>query len=267
MASLLFRLSSPPSLHSNPSTFLPVTSQPKPYPPIILSIARKRRPFFSIVALSSSSAAAPAVPSEGPLETSLQPRKRLIAQNIPWSSTAVDIANLFQKYGTVLDVELSMYNRERNRGLAFIIMASEEEALAALNSLNTYNLDGRVIKVEFARSLKKIPTETTPIEKHTVFAGNLAWRVRSKDLRELFAPSYNVISAEVIFHSKPRRPAGYGFVSFASKEEAEAAVASFNAKKLMGRRINLVLRDSPDEKQIEQQELDEENNASLELSN
>ena len=108
MASLLFRLSSPPSLHSNPSTFLLVTSQPKPYPPISLSIARKQRPFFSIVALSSSSVAAPAVPSEGPLETSLQPRKRLIAQNIPWTSTAEDIANLFQKYGTVLDVEVPL---------------------------------------------------------------------------------------------------------------------------------------------------------------
>lgn len=147
-----------------------------------------------------------------------------------------------------------------------------------------------MIKVEFSRSLKKIPTENTPVEKHTVFVGNLAWRVRSKDLRELFEPSYNVISAEVIFHSKPRRPAGYGFVAFASKEEAEAAVASFNAKvffvfnrntvflllliievlflqKLMGRQINLVLRDSPEENQIEQQKLVEENNVSLELSN
>ncbi|XP_039145102.1 29 kDa ribonucleoprotein B, chloroplastic [Dioscorea cayenensis subsp. rotundata] len=267
MAFPLFNLSCPPCLQPKPSPFLPLTSQPKPYLPILLSIARKHRPFFSIVALSSSSAAAPGVASEGTLETSLQPRKRLIAQNIPWTSTVEDIANLFQKYGTVVNVELSMYNRERNRGLAFITMASEEEAITALNSLNTYNLDGRVIKVEFSRSLKKIPTENTPVEKHTVFVGNLAWRVRSKDLRELFEPSYNVISAEVIFHSKPRRPAGYGFVAFASKEEAEAAVASFNAKKLMGRQINLVLRDSPEENQIEQQKLVEENNVSLELSN
>lgn len=37
-----------------------------------------------------------------------------------------------------LVLQLSMYNRERNRGLAFITMASEEEAITALNSLNTY---------------------------------------------------------------------------------------------------------------------------------
>lgn len=31
-----------------------------------------------------------------------------------------------------------MYNKTRNRGLAFVEMASEEEALAALNSLESY---------------------------------------------------------------------------------------------------------------------------------
>lgn len=33
-------------------------------------------------------------------------RTRLIAQNVPWSSTADDIRALFQNHGTVLDVEV-----------------------------------------------------------------------------------------------------------------------------------------------------------------
>ncbi|KAJ0984645.1 hypothetical protein J5N97_003001 [Dioscorea zingiberensis] len=231
MAFVFLKFSPSLSLHHNPSPFFPLTSPPKPYPPISLFIARKQQSFSSNVVLCTSSTAAPAVPSEGDLESSPQPRKRLIAQNIPWTCTAEDITNLFQKYGSVVDVELSMYSSDRNRGLAFITMASEEDALAALNGLNSYDLDGRVIKVEFARSLKKNPSlETTTIEKHTVFVGNLAWRVRSRDLREFFAPNHNVISAEVIFHSNPRRSAGYGFVSFASKKEAADAVASLNTK-------------------------------------
>lgn len=34
--------------------------------------------------------------------------------------------------------KLSMYNKTRNRGLAFVSMSSPEEALAALNNLESY---------------------------------------------------------------------------------------------------------------------------------
>lgn len=91
--------------------------------------------------------------------------------------------------------------------------------------------DGRVIQVEFSRSVKKTPAmEARPTPKHNVFVGNLTWRVRSRDLRELFKDSGNVLSAEVIFQANPRRSAGYGFVSFSSKEEAEAAITTLNGQ-------------------------------------
>ncbi|XP_017695858.2 28 kDa ribonucleoprotein, chloroplastic isoform X2 [Phoenix dactylifera] len=200
-----------------------------------------QRPFSFIATLSTSSATATAAAEES-AEISREARKRLIAQNIPWTCTAEDIRNIFEKHGTVTDVELSMYNSTRNRGLAFVTMASEEEALAALNNLNSYDLDGRVIKVEFARSLKKDSSVAmVPVSKYNVFVGNLAWR------------------------SNPRRSAGYGFVSFASKEEAEAAIATFNGKKLMGRPINLafgkIQTDSAEAKLSTNEQLDEASSA------
>lgn len=38
----------------------------------------------------------------------------------------------------ILDEQLSMHNKTKNRGLAFITMGSPEEALAALNNLEAY---------------------------------------------------------------------------------------------------------------------------------
>ncbi|CAL9087654.1 unnamed protein product [Musa acuminata var. zebrina] len=244
MALPLLRLSSSHNPHlspSSPSFFsLPspsrVTCSPRRASGVLLLLLRREISAFA--ALSSS---APAAPVET-AESSGEARTRLIAQNVPWTCTADDIRNLFSKHGTVVDVELSMYNSSKNRGLAFVTMASEEEALAALSHLKSYDLDGRVIKVEFARSVKKAPVVAAgPVPKYNVFVGNLTWRVRSRDLRELFSGSGNILSAEVIFQSNPRRSAGYGFVSFASKEEAEAAITTLNGNKLMGRRIRLVL--------------------------
>lgn len=129
-------------------------------------------------------------------------------------------------------------------------MGSEEEALSALKNLNLSTLNDRTIKVDFAKPKKKQPAvPSAPVEKNVVFVGNLTWRVRSRHLRELFASTPGVQSVEVIFHTTtPRRSAGYGFVSFSSKEEAEAAISTFNGKELMGRSINVMFKEDTPKK-------------------
>ncbi|KAI3879240.1 hypothetical protein MKW98_028807 [Papaver atlanticum] len=73
---------------------------------------------------------------ETPTEES-GPKTRLLAQNVPWTCTNQDIKVLLKKYGTVLDVEflkLSMRSKTKNRGLAFVTMGSEEEAVADMTN-------------------------------------------------------------------------------------------------------------------------------------
>uniref|UniRef100_A0ACD5ZU88 Uncharacterized protein n=2 Tax=Avena sativa TaxID=4498 RepID=A0ACD5ZU88_AVESA len=206
------------------------------------------RAAFAVCASSASVAPAPApaeTEAEAEDEQPTGPKTRLIAMNIPWDFTPDDMRALFEKQGTVVDVELSMYSSKKNRGLAFITMGSEEEALSALNNLNLSTLNDRTIKVDFAKPKKKQPSvPSAPVEKNVVFVGNLMWRVRSRHLRELFASTPGVQSVEVIFHTTtPRRSAGYAFVSFSSKEEAEAAIATFNGQELMGRSINVMFKE------------------------
>ncbi|XP_008219352.1 PREDICTED: 28 kDa ribonucleoprotein, chloroplastic [Prunus mume] len=168
---------------------------------------------------------------------------RLLAQNVPWTCTPEDIRTLFEKYGTVVDVELAMYNKTRNRGLAFVTMGSPEEALAALNNLESSEMEGRIIKMAYAKPKKtKIPPPSSQPKPVTfnLYVENLPYEARSKDLKELFnSEDCSVVTAEVVFQGNPRRSAGYGFVGFKSKKEAEAALSAFHGKLLMGRRIRV----------------------------
>ncbi|GFY85875.1 RNA-binding (RRM/RBD/RNP motifs) family protein [Actinidia rufa] len=170
-------------------------------------------------------------------------RTRVFAQNVPWTSTVDDIRLLFEKFGTVVDVELSMHNKTRNRGLAFVSMGSHEEALAALNNLESSEFEGRTLKLTWARPIKKKPNpvaQPKPGPIHNLFVANLPYQARAKDLKELFnSENANVVSAEIIFHENPRRSAGYGFVSFNTKQEAEAALSALQGKTLMGRQIQV----------------------------
>lgn len=95
-------------------------------------------------------------------------------------------------------------------------------------------VSGRTIRVEFAKRFRKPPTpppEGTTIseDRHNVYVSNLAWKARSANLREFFV-SFNPVSARVVFENPSGRSAGYGFVSFSTKEEAEAAIAELNGK-------------------------------------
>ncbi|KAG2712372.1 hypothetical protein I3760_04G122300 [Carya illinoinensis] len=149
-------------------------------------------------------------------------RNRLIAQNISWNCTFEDICALFDKHETMLDVELSMHNKIRNRGLAFVTMGSPEEALTALNNLESYGT-----KEEPSPSSRVQPKLVT----FNLFVANLPFEARSKDLREFFSSEGgNVISAEVIFNENPRKSSGYGFVAFKSKKDADEALLAFQRK-------------------------------------
>ncbi|GMH18751.1 hypothetical protein Nepgr_020592 [Nepenthes gracilis] len=70
---------------------------------------------------------------------------------------------------------------------------------------------------------------------YNLFIENLSFEARAKDLIEFFRTGGSeVVSAEVIFHDNPRRSSGYGFVSFATKKEAEAALSSYQGKVMLG---------------------------------
>lgn len=49
-------------------------------------------------------------------------------------------------------------------------------------------------------------------------------------MKELFSEKFNPLSARVVFENPNGRSAGYGFVGFATKAEAEAAISELDGK-------------------------------------
>lgn len=85
--------------------------------------------------------------------------------------------------------------------------------------------------VNSPKKKQKSPSASKAVSPYNLFVVNLSYKVRAEDLRELFgSEDRKVVSAEIIFHENPRRVSGYLFVSFASKEAAEAALMTFDGK-------------------------------------
>ncbi|HWA51804.1 MAG TPA: RNA-binding protein [Patescibacteria group bacterium] len=72
-----------------------------------------------------------------------------------------------------------------------------------------------------------------------LFIGNLDYTVTSDDLKSAFAAYGNVTDAVVITDRETRRSRGFGFVEFATAEEAQKAMEAMNQQPLKGRNINV----------------------------
>lgn len=70
-----------------------------------------------------------------------------------------------------------------------------------------------------------------------VFCGNLDYTVTEEELKEAFAGAGTVVSTAII--TRWRRPLGYGFVTFSSVSEAEAAITLMHEKEIKSRTINV----------------------------
>ena len=72
-----------------------------------------------------------------------------------------------------------------------------------------------------------------------LYVGNLSFDTSSQDLETMFAEAGTVQSASVVEDRDTGRSRGFGFVEMSSKEEAQAAISSFDGKDIDGRSIKV----------------------------
>lgn len=70
-----------------------------------------------------------------------------------------------------------------------------------------------------------------------LYVGNLDYGVTADQLRELFAQAGSVVDAVVINDKYSGKSKGFGFIEFASAEEAKKAIEMFNGKELQARKM------------------------------
>jgi RNA recognition motif-containing protein len=97
------------------------------------------------------------------------------------------------------------------------------------------DLDGRDMLVKLAAhvvSNRRNPTltHTPPMKDHIfegpykIYVGNLAWSLQPQQLREYFTQCGTIVSTRLLSDRKGGKHRVYGFLSFSSTEEVEAAL-------------------------------------------
>lgn len=84
--------------------------------------------------------------------------KSIFVGNLSFGATEDELRGLFENHGAVARVSIMM-DREtgRSRGFAFVEMANDEEAAAAIAAINGSSLGGRTLNVNEARPRPERP--------------------------------------------------------------------------------------------------------------
>ncbi len=72
-----------------------------------------------------------------------------------------------------------------------------------------------------------------------VFVGNLNYRTTKEDLVAFLSPVGEIIDAFLPTDRETGRPRGFGFITFATEEQAKACIEQFDGVELGGRRLNI----------------------------
>jgi polyadenylate-binding protein len=190
----------------------------------------------------------------------------IFVKNIPKSiDTEAKLQGLFEKFGKITSSVLVKEEvAQESKGFGFLNFDSHEEAKAAVDEMNGKEIDGQQLyvgkaqkKSERERELKDM-FEKLKRERMSKYQGvnlyvkNLEDNVDDAKLRQEFATCGTITSAKVMIDDKGVSK-GFGFVCFATPDEATKAVTEMNGKMMGNKPIYVALAQRKDQRQAQLQ--------------
>eukprot|EP01115_Flamella_aegyptia_P014168 TRINITY_DN7909_c0_g1_i2.p1 TRINITY_DN7909_c0_g1~~TRINITY_DN7909_c0_g1_i2.p1 ORF type:complete len:593 (-),score=280.43 TRINITY_DN7909_c0_g1_i2:87-1865(-) len=176
----------------------------------------------------------------------------IYVKNVPKSLNDDKFGELFKKYGSITSAVLSKDEQGQSKGFGFVNFENHEEAEAAVQEMNGKDVDGTQIYVGRAQKKSERERELRDMfeklkrERMSKYQGvnlyikNLEDTTDDARLRQEFQHLGTITSAKVMRDDKGSSK-GFGFVCFATPDEATKAVTEMNGKMIGSKPIYVAL--------------------------
>jgi len=160
------------------------------------------------------------------MEEEFDTRRNLIVNYLPPKFDQDDVKTLFSRIGGVTKTKLVRNNMTgESLGYAFVEYPSDELAGNAIKQLNGIEIEGKILKVSYAR-------QSSPETKNTnVYVASLPPSVSEDKLFKLFS-RFGAILTSKLLTNPDGSSRGAGFVRYATNSEAMMAIESMSGKTL-----------------------------------
>lgn len=201
--------------------------------------------------LSDSSSFSPLPFLDEPVEAPREPK--LYVGNLNYGIEDEDLERIFSEFGPIISA-VHIKDREdptRKRGFGFVSFVNLDSAEAAAAALNGEDIEGRVLRVDFASNKPPVRREYNSERRNTnsfsrrddgsrVYVGNLDYGTDDDTLSEIFSEFGEVLSCQhMTDRDDPSRKRGFAFITFNSADEANEAVENLDGLEVDGRSIRV----------------------------
>lgn len=222
--------------------------------PRLSLLARARAPAARTCKPAASSRAARSAPLVAAASTEdaaadvSEGAKKLFVGNIPWAIDSGELSEMFAAYGTVESADV-IYDRDgRSRGFGFVVVSSNEDAKKCVDALNSTELGGRTIVVDYSaspgdmrkRRMNRPKPQDNSAPGTKLFVANLSYAVDDEWLTEIFEQAGEVREATVV-RDDSGRSRGFGFVTMSNVEAASEAETKIHGEDVDGRDLRVEL--------------------------
>lgn len=165
-------------------------------------------------------------------------------KNLDEGVTLDELKVMFTEHGPITNAAIMTDESGKSKGFGFVNFENAESAKAAVDAINGRDINGKAVYVGRAQKKSereaelKAKFEALKQERLNKYQGvnlyvkNLEDGVDDEKLRAEFAPYGTITSCRIMKDDKVN-PKGFGFVCFATPEEATRAVTEMNGK-MMG---------------------------------
>lgn len=163
-------------------------------------------------------------------------KRNLIVNYLPSHLTQEDVQQIFSHIGPVSNCKLIRnYDTGQSLGYAFIEFPNDNLALEAIKSLDGTKMDGKILKVSYARQ------SSPDIKNSNVYVAGLPDHISEDDLFTMFTPFGKIITHKLLVNPD-RSSKGVGFVRYSLKSEAQNAIECMGGKTLDNAKTPLTVK-------------------------
>ncbi|KAG6042203.1 hypothetical protein E4U41_003949 [Claviceps citrina] len=202
----------------------------------------------------------------------LEERRSLFVRSLPPAVDNEALADFFSQHFPVKHAVVVVDQKTKeSRGYGFVTLADADDAVAAKETLNNKEWNGKRIRIDIAEPRKRSSAEAIQEAESSkraraeaqkppkLIIRNLPWSIKTSDhLSQLFRSYGKVKYADL--PQKNGKLRGFGFVTIRGRKNAEKAVEGVNGKEIDGRTLAVdwaVDKATWDEQQEKEQAIEE----------
>lgn len=144
----------------------------------------------------------------------------------------------FSVFGNILSCKVATDEHGKSKGYGYVHFETQDAAEMTIKTVNGMLLNGQKVEVErFVPRRERSSGDGSEVKFNNVFVKNLPDSLTEEKLRELFSQFGEITSAMIRRDDSTGSSKMFGFVTFADRAAAKAAVDALNGKPVDGKEI------------------------------